>query len=71
RHEALLREVAELESQNQRLRMENAILEKASQLIKKDMGINPLELTSREKSKVVDALRVTLPCAYLLCGLKL
>ncbi|EHX96438.1 putative transposase of IS1353 domain protein [Escherichia coli DEC14C] len=41
RHEALLRELAELESQNQRLRMENAILEKASELIKKDMGINP------------------------------
>ncbi|MGA5836920.1 transposase, partial [Escherichia coli] len=71
RHEALLRELAELESQNQRLRMENAILEKASELIKKDMGINPLELTSREKTKVVDALRVTFPLANLLCGLKL
>ncbi|OCY97532.1 transposase [Acinetobacter pittii] len=71
RHEALLRELAELESQYQRLRMENAILEKASELIKKDMGINPLELTSREKTKVVDALRVTFPLANLLCGLKL
>ncbi|MEY5110928.1 IS3 family transposase, partial [Salmonella enterica subsp. enterica serovar Corvallis] len=43
----------------------------ASELIKKDMGINPLELTSREKTKVVDALRVTFPLANLLCGLKL
>ncbi|EHX40346.1 putative transposase of IS1353 domain protein [Escherichia coli DEC12E] len=41
RHEALLRELAELESQNQRLRMENAILEKASELIKKTWASTP------------------------------
>ena len=69
--EALLQERAELETQNRRLRMENAILEKASELIKKDAGVNPLGLTSQEKTKVVDALRNEFPLANLLRSLKL
>ncbi|WP_269500266.1 IS3 family transposase [Castellaniella sp. S9] len=71
RREALLKEQAELEAWNRRLRMENEILEKASELIKKDVGINPLGLTSREKTKVVDALRSTFSLADLLGSLKL
>lgn len=69
--EALLKELANLEVRVRRLRMEHDILEKASELIKKDAGINPLGLTSREKTKVVDALRDTFPLADLLHSLKL
>lgn len=69
--EALRKELAELEAWNRRLRMENQILEKASELIKKDAGINPIGLTNREKTKVVDALRDTFPLADLLGSLRL
>ena len=51
--------------------MEHDILAKASELIKKDAGINPLGLTSREKTKVIDALRDTFPLSDLLHSLKL
>ena len=64
------RKRAELETQNRRLRMENAILEKASELIKK-RGRQSLGLTSQEKTKVVDALRNEFPLANLLRSLKL
>lgn len=69
--EALLKELANLEVRVRRLRMEHDILEKASELIKKDAGINPLGLTSREKTKVVDALRDSFPLSDLLHSLKL
>lgn len=69
--EALLKELANLEVRIRRLRMEHDILEKASELIKKDVGINPLGLTSREKTKVVDALRDSFPLSDLLHSLKL
>src|SRR5690625_424400 len=68
---ALLKELAELETMNHRLRMENQILEKADELIKKDAGINPQGLTNREKAKEVDALRNTFTLVDLLGSLKL
>src|SRR5690606_347864 len=40
------------------------------ELIKKDAGVNPLGLTSQEKTKVVDALRNEFPLANLLRSLK-
>lgn len=67
----LLKELTDLEARVRKLRLEHDILEKASELIKKDVGINLLGLTSREKTKVVDALKDRYPLAQLLQGLKL
>ena len=69
--EVLLKEQADLEGRLRKLRMEHDILEKASELIKKDMGVNPLGLTSQEKTTVVDALRNAFPLSDLLRSLKL
>src|SRR5690606_11110757 len=67
----LLKELADLEARVRKLRLEHDILEKASELIKKDMGINLLGLTNQEKTMVVDALKNRYPLAQLLQGLKL
>lgn len=39
-----------------KLRLEKEILEQASDLIKKESGINPIILTNKEKTQVIDAL---------------
>jgi putative transposase len=57
--DALTEEVAQLEARVRKLRLEHDILNKANELLKKDQGIDPLQLTSREKSQLVDALRTT------------
>lgn len=67
----LLKELTDLEARVRRLRLEHDILEKANELIKKDMGITPLGLTNREKTTVVDALKDHHPLAQLLRSLKL
>lgn len=69
--DALSKELAELEACVRKLRLEHDILQKANELIKKDQGINPLGLTSREKTQVIDALRSQYPLADLLSGLEL
>lgn len=69
--DALSRELAELEARVRKLRLEHDILQKANELIKKGKGINPLGLTSREKTQAIDALRSHYPLADLLSGLKL
>lgn len=48
--EALKREV-------RRLRLEQDLLKKANEILKKDLGIDRLLLTNREKTQLVDALR--------------
>ena len=48
--EALKREV-------RRLRLEQDLLKKANELLKKDLGIDRLLLTNRERTQLVDALR--------------
>lgn len=53
----LEREKAELERRVYELRLENDILIKAADVIKKDQGINLDTLTNREKAVVIDALR--------------
>lgn len=70
-HDDLLKELADLEARVRKLRLEHDILEKASELIKKDMGINLRGLTSREKTMVVDALKDRYPLAQLLQYLRL
>jgi len=51
--------------------MEKEILERAAVLIKKEKGINPINLTNREKTILVDALRANFPLKSLFQQLKL
>ena len=55
--EELSDEVDLLKRQIYELRIEKDILEKSTELIKKDPGINPTSLSNKEKSIVIDALR--------------
>ena len=66
-------ERAELEQQIQalrrdirRLQIEQDLLKKANELLKKDLGIDRQLLTNREKTQLVDALRSTYTLAELL-----
>ena len=49
-----------------RLQLEQDLLKKANELLKKDLGIDPQLLTNREKTQLVDALRPTYPLPELL-----
>lgn len=55
--DALKEEIAELKAQIRRLKMEKAIWEGAAELVKKDPGVDPANLTNREKTELIDALR--------------
>lgn len=55
--EELERQKAELERRVYQLRLENDILEKAAEIIKKGQGISLLSLTNKEKAVLIDALR--------------
>src|SRR5690606_2153936 len=57
--EALRREI-------RRLQLEKDMLNKANELLKKDLGINRQFLTNREKTQLVDALRSTYTLTELL-----
>lgn len=70
-HDALSKELEELEARVQQLRLEHDILNKANELLKKGQGIDPLKLTSREKTLLVDALRAHHPLEKLLGELRL
>ena len=66
-------ERAELEQQLEalrrdirRLQLEQDLLKKANELLKKDLGIDRHLLTNREKTQLVDALRSTYPLTELL-----
>jgi len=63
----LEQQVETLRRDIRRLQLEQDILKKANELLKKDLGINPLLLTNREKTQLVDALRSTYKLAELLC----
>lgn len=71
-------ERAELEQQLEalrrdvrRLQLEHDLLKKASELIKKDLGIDRQLLTNREKTQLVDALKSTYSLTELLGEVKL
>ena len=49
-----------------RLQLEQDLLKKANELLKKDLGINQQLLTNREKTQLVDALRSTYALTELL-----
>lgn len=55
--EALLSEIETLKRQIKRFKMETAIWEGAAELIKKDPGVDPKNLTNKEKTILTDALR--------------
>ena len=55
----LQREVESLRKSIHRLQLEHDILKKANELLKKEEGINPQELTNREKTLLIDALKTT------------
>ena len=67
----LIREVESLQKQVHKLRLEHDILQKANELLKKDEGINPQNLTNREKSVLIDALKPTWRLSELLERLQL
>ena len=50
-------QVAELQKEVRRLKIERDIYEKATEIIKKDQGINLQTLTNREKAIIINALR--------------
>lgn len=62
----LEREVESLRKRIHRLQLEHDILKGANELLKKDQGIDPQNLTNREKTLLVDALRTTYKVSELL-----
>ena len=50
-----------------RLQLEKDLLKKANELLKKELGIDRQNLTNREKTQLVDALRPTYAVTELLC----
>ena len=54
-----------------RLQLEKDLLKKANELLKKELGIDRQDLTNREKTLLVDALRATYTVTELLCELNL
>jgi len=61
----LLSELERLQRDVKRLKLEQDILTKANELLKKELGIDQQLLTNREKTQLVDALRST----HALCDL--
>lgn len=64
--EAQLAEVESLKKEIYRKQMELEILKKVAEIIKKDLGIDQKDLTNREKSILIDALRTKYPLNNLL-----
>lgn len=64
-------EVEDLKKQIYQLKMEKEILERTAELIKKDQGINPLNLQNKEKAILIDALCASYPLTILLDRLNL
>lgn len=64
-------EIEELKEQIQRLKLEKDILEAAAELIKKDQGVDLKDLSNREKTTLIGALRSEHPLKSLLEGLGL
>lgn len=69
--EQLEREVETLRRDIRRLQLERELLDKANELLKKDLGIDLRLLTNREKTLLVDALRATHALPTLLARLDL
>ena len=57
KYQGLLQEYVQLQKDVYRLQMEKDILEKAGEILKKAEGINPQNLSNRDKTLVIDALK--------------
>jgi putative transposase len=64
--EALLSEIEELKNQIKKLKIEKMILDKAAEIVKKEMSIDVEALTNKEKTMVIDALKTKVSLAILL-----
>ena len=69
--DALLSEIETLKNQIKRLKLEKDVLEGTVEILKKDPGVDPENLTNKEKTILVDALRNEHPLNELLVYLKL
>jgi transposase InsO family protein/transposase-like protein len=69
--ETLKRENQELEKKRYRLQLEVDVLEKVDEILKKEKGANPNNLSNREKAVVIGALRKTYRLRDLLECLKI
>ena len=69
--EKLKQEQTALQGNRRRLRLENAIVEKTAELIKKGQGVDQQPLSNREKTPLVDALRPDDGLPELLAGCSL
>ena len=67
----LLAEIEKLRKERNDLELENKILKKANELIKKEIGVNYGNLTNKEKTIVVNALKGAYSTTALLKKLKL
>ncbi|AUB78259.1 transposase [Spiribacter roseus] len=69
--EALRAEVKALEKRVHELQLEHDILVKASEIVKKEGGVNPQTLSNREKTLLVDALKGAYRLSELLKAVQL
>jgi len=69
--DALLSEVETLKRQIRRLKLEKDILEGTVEIVKKDPGADPKNLTNKEKATLIDALRNEHPLSELLYCLEM
>ena len=69
--DALRAEVKALEKRVHELQLEHDVLVKASEIVKKDDGVNPQTLSNREKTRLVDALQDTYRLRELLAAIEL
>ena len=67
----LLTKIEKLRKERNDLELENKILKKANELIKKEIGVNYGNLTNKEKTIVVKALKGAYPTTALLKKLRL
>lgn len=67
--ELLLAEIETLKEEVRRLKLEKDILEAAAELIKKDPGVDLKDLSNREKTVLIGALKSEHPLKALLYGL--
>lgn len=67
----LERQLEALRQDIRRLQIEQDLLKKANELLKKDLGIDQQLLTNREKTQLVDTLRATYALSELLRGVGL
>ena len=67
----LMREVESLRERIHRLQLEHDILKKANELLKKEEGIDPQDLTNREKTLLIDALKTAYGLSELLKQLQM